>query len=191
MGVTMTTEQDWIRYDHIPILETNAKLRRMLLGKRLSWTIKEDGQNVIIWTRKKKYCKRKMEVVISSHNQEIHGEQKEMWFIEKYLALKYINKSRLTRYQIRKVMNGFLSENLGKKLSICSFYRLTRELEDSGLVLLEPEIYPCGRQKLGYYGSSRDLVIEKCYLSPLGEYELKKLEGIIRMMLLQDGDIDE
>jgi len=67
----MTNENEWVRYDHIPILETNPKLRRMLLGKRLSWTIKEDGQNVIIWTRKKKYCKKKTEVVISSHNQEI------------------------------------------------------------------------------------------------------------------------
>lgn len=64
-------EESWVRYPHIPILEGNSKVRRMLLGKRLAWTIKEDGQNVTIWTRRKKYCKKKTEIVISSHNLEI------------------------------------------------------------------------------------------------------------------------
>jgi hypothetical protein len=64
-------ELSWIHYPHIPNLEGSGKLRRLLLGKHLTWTIKEDGQNVTIWTRTKKYCKRKQELVISSHNQEI------------------------------------------------------------------------------------------------------------------------
>jgi hypothetical protein len=67
----MNKEDKWIRYQHIPNLEGSGKLRRSLLGKRLTWTIKEDGQNVTIWMRTKKYCKKKQEIVISSHNQEI------------------------------------------------------------------------------------------------------------------------
>lgn len=64
-------EQSWIRYPHIPNLEGSGRLRRLLLGKHLTWTIKEDGQNITIWMRTKKYCKRKQEQIISSHNQEI------------------------------------------------------------------------------------------------------------------------
>jgi hypothetical protein len=62
---------EWMRYPHIPILTTNARLRRSLLGLHLQWTIKEDGQNVTIWKRRKKYAKKATEIVISSHNQEI------------------------------------------------------------------------------------------------------------------------
>jgi hypothetical protein len=57
------------RYPHIPLLTSNAKLRRMLLGKRLLWTIKEDGENVTIWL--KKQYRKKMDIIISSHNQEV------------------------------------------------------------------------------------------------------------------------
>lgn len=64
-------ELHWIHYPHIPNLEGSGRLRRSLLGKHLTWTIKEDGQNVTIWIRTKKYCKRKQEIVISSHNQEV------------------------------------------------------------------------------------------------------------------------
>jgi hypothetical protein len=64
-------ELPWEHYPHIPILMTNARLRRSLLGLRLQWTIKEDGENVTIWKRTKQYCKKKQEIVISSHNQEI------------------------------------------------------------------------------------------------------------------------
>lgn len=64
----------WVRYQHIPILITNARLQRELLGKRLQWTIKEDGECVMIWQRKRKHIKRLTEVVISSHNQEIAAD---------------------------------------------------------------------------------------------------------------------
>jgi hypothetical protein len=60
----------WEHYQHIPILVSNAKLRRMLLGKRLSFTIKHDGENVTIWKKKKKYSAG-YEFIISSHNQEV------------------------------------------------------------------------------------------------------------------------
>ena len=76
-------ELSFERYPHIPILETNARVRRSLLGLRLQWTIKHDGQNVTIWLKKKKYAKNSsslytglvslpkgFEIVISSHNQE-------------------------------------------------------------------------------------------------------------------------
>jgi hypothetical protein len=66
-----TKEAPWEHYPHIAILTTNARLRRSLLGLRLQWTIKEDGELVTIWKRTKKYCKKKTEIVISSHNQEI------------------------------------------------------------------------------------------------------------------------
>ena len=39
------------RYEHIPILQT-SRIVRSLLGKRLIWTIKEDGENVSIWITK-------------------------------------------------------------------------------------------------------------------------------------------
>jgi hypothetical protein len=62
-------ELPWQRYPHIDLLTSNSKLRRMLLGKYLTWTIKEDGENVTIW-RKKKPHTRGYEIAISSHNQE-------------------------------------------------------------------------------------------------------------------------
>lgn len=64
-------ELPWEHYPHIPILTTNARLRRSLLGLRLQWTIKEDGENVTIWKRKKPHTRKQFEFVISSHNQEI------------------------------------------------------------------------------------------------------------------------
>jgi len=67
-------ELPWQHYPHIAILTTNARLRRLLLGLHLQWTIKEDGQNVTIWKRTKQYCKKKQEIVISSHNQEIAAQ---------------------------------------------------------------------------------------------------------------------
>jgi hypothetical protein len=75
-------EVGWIRYPHIPLLITSSKTRRMLLGKRLFWTIKEDGENVTIWLKKKKRGEsslydcmvgfpKNVQVGISSHNQEV------------------------------------------------------------------------------------------------------------------------
>lgn len=65
-------ELPWEHYPHIAILTTNARLRRSLLGLRLQWTIKEDGQLVTIWFRKHKYSKiPTTDIIISSHNQEI------------------------------------------------------------------------------------------------------------------------
>ena len=77
------SEDTFIRYPHIPILEGNRRLQRQLLGLRLHFTIKHDGQNVTIWLKKKKYAKNSsslyaglvsfpkgFEIIISSHNQE-------------------------------------------------------------------------------------------------------------------------
>ncbi len=58
-------------YPHIPILTTSARVKRGLLGKRLFWTIKEDGENVTVWLRIKPHCRKSTETIISSHNQEI------------------------------------------------------------------------------------------------------------------------
>ena len=107
-----------------------------------------------------------------------------MWIVEKYLTLKLINKQKVTRYKLRQLVNNFLFESLGEKLSIASFYRLSRELEDKGLIQLEPEILQSKHKKLGYWVSSKDIVIERCYLSVAGEHELKKLEAILKVMLL-------
>jgi hypothetical protein len=59
----------WIRYPHIDLLTSNSKLRRMLLGKQLYWTIKEDGENVTIWKKKRPH-RAGFDIVVSSHNQE-------------------------------------------------------------------------------------------------------------------------
>jgi len=75
------------RYPHISILNS-SKLCRMLLGKRLFWTIKEDGECVTIWLKKhtaaskstnvilmlqgKNYVK--YDIIISSRNQEIASQ---------------------------------------------------------------------------------------------------------------------
>lgn len=76
-------ELPWQRYQSIALLASNARLRRSILGLYLQWTIKEDGENVTIWMKKKKYVKgssslytglitipRGFEVKVSSHNQE-------------------------------------------------------------------------------------------------------------------------
>jgi hypothetical protein len=60
----------WQRYPSIGIMTSSSKLRRMLLGKQLYWTIKEDGENVCIW-RKKNPHKAGYDYVISSRNQEV------------------------------------------------------------------------------------------------------------------------
>jgi hypothetical protein len=83
-SIMKTIKAVWEHYPHIPILTTNARVKRSLLGKRLFWTIKEDGENVTIWLRKKKYAKNSsslytglvdfpkgFEIIVSSHNQEI------------------------------------------------------------------------------------------------------------------------
>lgn len=111
----------WGRYMHIPILTTNAKLQRMLLGLRLHWTIKEDGENVTIWLRKKKYSKksqtrnmgiklpRGFELVVSSHNQEnasqdIVGRVRET---EDYLKiLKFIEANPTLRVVAEECTKG-------------------------------------------------------------------------------------
>jgi hypothetical protein len=51
------------KYQHIPHLETMRPTPRILLGKLLTWTIKEDGENVTVWNKKKK-------LHLSSHNME-------------------------------------------------------------------------------------------------------------------------
>jgi len=61
----------WQHYPSIGIMTRSSKLRRMLLGKQLYWTIKEDGENVTIWKRKVPHTRKQFEYVISSHNQEI------------------------------------------------------------------------------------------------------------------------
>jgi len=63
--------EKWQHYPHIAILTTNARLRRSLLGLYLQWTLKEDGQNVTIWKRKRPHTRKQFEIVVSSHNQEI------------------------------------------------------------------------------------------------------------------------
>jgi len=59
------------RYEHIPILQT-GRLVRSLLGKRLVWTIKEDGENVTIWLKKTRRQAKNgnYDVKISSRNLE-------------------------------------------------------------------------------------------------------------------------
>lgn len=71
IDINIKKTPSWNRYPHIPILSMNPKVKRSLLGLRLMWTIKHDGENVTIWKRNKKYRKRMTEIVISSHNQEI------------------------------------------------------------------------------------------------------------------------
>jgi hypothetical protein len=53
----------FIRYLHIPILTTMKPTPRILLGKKLVWQIKEDGECVSIWMKDGKPH-------ISSHNLE-------------------------------------------------------------------------------------------------------------------------
>lgn len=42
-------------YPHIPLLESMKPTKRVLLGKRLFWTEKKDGENVCIWLSQNKY----------------------------------------------------------------------------------------------------------------------------------------
>jgi hypothetical protein len=56
------------RYPHIPIL-TSGRIARSLLGKRLFFTIKEDGECVTIWLKAFRRSK-KSELIISSRNLE-------------------------------------------------------------------------------------------------------------------------
>lgn len=63
----------WQHYPHIAVMTSSSKLRRMLLGKQLYWTIKEDGENMCIWKKKRQY-RMGYDVVISSHNQEIAAQ---------------------------------------------------------------------------------------------------------------------
>lgn len=70
------------RYAHIPIL-SGGRLCKTLLGKRLVWTIKEDGENVTIWLKRHTSASKitrllvdtktnkKYDVMISSRNQEL------------------------------------------------------------------------------------------------------------------------
>jgi hypothetical protein len=55
------------RYQHIPIL-TSGRIARSLLGKKLVFTIKEDGENVSIWITK---TGRREIIHIASRNQEV------------------------------------------------------------------------------------------------------------------------
>jgi hypothetical protein len=56
------------RYEHIGILNS-SRLIRSLLGKKLTWTIKEDGENVSLWLKSFRRSK-KSELIISSRNLE-------------------------------------------------------------------------------------------------------------------------
>jgi len=58
----------WIyKYPHIPLLISMRPTPRILLGKRLQWTLKEDGECVAIWENENVYNKEKF-VQISSRN---------------------------------------------------------------------------------------------------------------------------
>jgi hypothetical protein len=54
------------RYQHIPILEGMKPTPRILLGKTLLWTIKEDGECITLWLKGKK----RKSPAISSRNME-------------------------------------------------------------------------------------------------------------------------
>lgn len=56
------------RYEHISNLQ-NSRLLRSLLGKRLTWTIKEDGECITLWLKTFRRSK-KSELIISSRNLE-------------------------------------------------------------------------------------------------------------------------
>jgi hypothetical protein len=47
---------DQYEYPHIPLLESMKPTKRILLGKRLFWTEKKDGENVHIWMNKNQYA---------------------------------------------------------------------------------------------------------------------------------------
>jgi hypothetical protein len=59
------------RYPHISLLLSMRPSPRVLLGRRLFWTEKEDGSCMALyWTTKKRFIRRsKIELQISSHNQ--------------------------------------------------------------------------------------------------------------------------
>lgn len=102
-------ELGWVRYPHIPILTTNPRLKRKLLGLRLYFTLKDDGQNVTIWKRRKKYCKKKTELVISSHNQEIAAKDITARVInapEYPIILKLIEDNPTFRVVVEEVAKG-------------------------------------------------------------------------------------
>lgn len=67
-------EDPWHHYQTIPLLVSNRKTQRMLLGRHCKWTIKEDGENITIWKRKVPHTRKQFEIIISSHNQEIAAE---------------------------------------------------------------------------------------------------------------------
>jgi len=56
-------ERSWQRYPHIPLLTSLKPNPRILLGQRLFWTEKKDGECVTIWMDDKK------EIQLSSRNQ--------------------------------------------------------------------------------------------------------------------------
>lgn len=65
----------WIyEYPHIPLLLSMKPTLRILLGQKLYWTEKRDGSNMAIWLRQNEYVKTKIEVQISSRNQESAAE---------------------------------------------------------------------------------------------------------------------
>jgi hypothetical protein len=108
-----------------------------------------------------------------------------MWFIEKYLVLKLLNKhTKETRYKLRLLVNEYLIYQRDKTLTISSFYRLARELEDKGFIELIPTLVPTTQKKQGYWisGSKK---IEYCHLTNTGRAELYSLKQIITRMVKQ------
>lgn len=55
------------KYPHIPLLLSVRPTPRILLGKRLHWTMKEDGECVSVWENQNVYNKKKF-IQISSRN---------------------------------------------------------------------------------------------------------------------------
>lgn len=53
------------RFEHIGILNS-SRLIRSLLGKRLTWTIKEDGENVSLWLKKHKSNSKSTRVLVNT-----------------------------------------------------------------------------------------------------------------------------
>jgi len=65
-------ESKFERYPHISLLTSLRPTPRILLGKPLLWTIKEDGENASLWIKKgnRRWFGKKQTFMISSRNQE-------------------------------------------------------------------------------------------------------------------------
>jgi hypothetical protein len=74
-GIKMTTKKRKVvkfeRYPHIAIVQS-GRLCRMLLGKRLAWEIKHDGECIEVWL--KSYRRMNPKLMISSRNLEVASQ---------------------------------------------------------------------------------------------------------------------